>query len=72
MFRRNNLFLFSRLLKIQQNERSSGSLCSAAAHDPGSVRAGIGPAKAGDLDPRRERAKNEGRRPDIGDEGIPL
>ena len=40
-------FLSPRLFKIHQNERSSGSLCSAAARDPESVRARIGPAEAG-------------------------
>ena len=42
---KNKTFLSSRLLKIQQNERSSWSLCSVAARDPESGRAGIGPAE---------------------------
>ena len=41
----------------------------ASAHDPESVRAGIGPAEARERDPRRERARNEGRGPEIGGEG---
>ena len=65
-------FLTARLRKIQQNERTSGSLCLAAARDPKSVRAGIGPAEAGEPYPRRERATNEGRGPEIGGERIPV
>ena len=56
--------------KIQRNERTSGSLCSAAARDPESLRAGIGPAEAGERDPRQERARNEGRGPETGGERI--
>ena len=32
-----------RLARSSKNDRRSGSLCSAAEHDPESVRAGIGP-----------------------------
>ena len=52
--------------KIQRNERTSGSLCSAAARDPESLRAGIGPAEAGDKT-RNENAREmkvEGPRPE--------
>ena len=59
------------LLKIQQNERSSGSPCSAAARDPESLRAGIGPAEVGRRDPRRERSRNERRGPETRGERIP-
>ena len=50
--RRNNLDI-SPSPQIRRNERSSGSLCSAAARDPESAGAGIGPAEAGERDPRR-------------------
>ena len=60
------------LLKIQQNERSSGSPCSAVARDPESLRTGIGPAEAGGRDPQRNRARNEGRELEIGGERIPV
>ena len=55
-----------------QDPPSSGSTCTASAHGPESVRAGIGPAEAGERDPRRERARNEGRGPEIGGERIPV
>ena len=51
--------------KMQQNKRSSGSLCSATARDPESVRAGMGPAEAGERDPRRKWARIEARGPQI-------
>ena len=65
-------FLSRHLGKIQPNERSSGSLCSAAAREPESLRAGIGPAEAGGRNLRRERARHEGRRPDTGGQRIPV
>ena len=58
MFRRlrkseaNRTSLSRRLRNIRWNERSSGSLCSAAARNPESARAGISPAEAGERDPR--------------------
>ena len=58
--------------KTQRNDRSSGSLCSEAARDPESVRAGIGTVEAGERDPRRERVRNEFRGPEIGSERIPV
>ena len=58
--------------RSSKTQRSTGSLCSAAARDPESVRAEIGPAEAGERDPRRERARNEGRGPEIGGERIPV
>ena len=69
--RRKNL-LSRRLHKIRPNERSSGSLCMAAARGAESARAGVGSAEVGELDPRRERARNEGRRPETGGQRIPV
>ena len=39
--------------QVRRNERSSGSLCSAAARDPESVCGATGPAEGGEQDPRR-------------------
>ena len=50
-----------RLRKIRRNERNSGSLCSAAARDPESALAEIGPAEARERDPRLRRAVEKTR-----------
>ena len=56
-----------------QDPPSSGSTRSvSSARDPESVRTGIGPAEAGGRDPQRKRARNEGRGPEVGGEGIPV
>ena len=52
-----------RLRKMRRNARSSGSLCLAAARDPESARAGIGPTEPEERDPRREM-KVEDPRPE--------
>ena len=62
----------SRTEASPQDPPSSGSTRTASAHDPENVRAGIGPAEAEERDARRERAKNEGRGPEMGGEGIPV